>query len=266
MLSLKNAMLGFTVLSSGVVFAGTMGPIEQDVFKQSAYIKLGSGGSYSMNSNISPNSAYWDVSPQGYDGNIGSTAIYSAAFGYNYSKLISADIEYIYRPSYTYSKYQTSTNASSVNFSGNKTRYFDLQSNSLMANLYLHGQGVSDKMKLDVSRGFSIEPFVGAGIGVAFNTMSNFHSVSVVTPTGASGPVVSMLADNLRTSFAWQLSAGINLYNDTNFNLGAGYRYYNAGTMSSNNYWTDWQLVAEPWKTKMQANEFFVTLAYNVDA
>ena len=254
------------LLGSGSAMAGSMGSIDPNVFKQSAYIKLGSGGSYSMNTNISANPVDWDASPQGYNGNIGHTAIYSSAFGYNYSSLISGDIEYIYRPSYSYSKFQTSTAAGTINFAGNKTRYFDLQSNSLMANIYLHGQGLSDKMKWDLSSGFPMEPFIGAGIGVAFNTMSNFHAVSAATPAGANGPVVSMLPDQLRTSFAWQLSAGLNLYNDTHFNLGAGYRYYNSGTFNSNNYFTDWQIQTSPWKGKLQSNEFFVTLAYRIDA
>lgn len=87
-----------------------------------------------MNANIFADPTYWDASPQGYNETVGNAAIYSAAFGYNYSQLISADIEYIYRPSYSYSKFQTSTSNTTSYYNGAKTRYFDLQSNSLMAN------------------------------------------------------------------------------------------------------------------------------------
>ena len=49
------------------------------------------------------------------------------------------------------------------------------------------------------------------GLGVAFNTVTNFHSISVATPAGATGPVVSILADNLRTSIAWRYAGYFNL-------------------------------------------------------
>lgn len=46
-----------------------------------------------MNANVYADPVYWDASPQGYNGSVGNTAIYSAAFGYNYSQLISGDFE-----------------------------------------------------------------------------------------------------------------------------------------------------------------------------
>ena len=144
-----------------------------------------------------------------------------AAFGYNYSPLISGDIEYIHRPSYSYSKFQTSTAVTILNFNGSKIRHFSLQSNSLMANLYLHGAAITESLKFDLSNAYSIEPFVGGGLGVGFNNVSNFHSVKT------DGTYAAIMPDNLRTSIAWQLSAGLQLINMSNFNLAAGYRYYN---------------------------------------
>lgn len=248
------------LLGSGSSMAGSMGSIDLNVFKQSAYIKLGSGGSYSMNTEVFANTAFWDASPQGYGGNVGNTIVYSAAFGYNYSPLISGDIEYIYRPSYSYSKFQTSTASTTPNFNGNKTRYFDLQSNSLMANLYLHGAAMSDSLKVDLWHAYAIEPFVGGGLGVGFNNVSNFHSVKT------NGVYAAIQQDNFRTSLAWQLSTGLQLINNSNFNLAAGYRYYDGGNFSSGNFNIDTLSYATPWKGTVQANEFFITLAYRVDA
>jgi len=260
MITLKNAMLLITVLSSGAVFSGTMGSVSPNVFNQSAYIKLGSGGSYSMNANIVADPAFWDASPQGYNGKVGHTAFYSAAFGYNYTPLISGDIQYIYRPSYSYSKFQTSTALGTVDFNGDKTRHFDLQSNSLMANLYLHGAAMSNSLKVDLSNAHAIEPFIGGGLGVGFNTVSNFYSVKT------NGVYAAIEPDNFRTSLAWQLSAGLQLINDTNFNLAAGYRYYNGGSFSSANFTTDYPSYNTPWNGTVQANEFFVTLAYRINS
>ncbi len=184
--------------------------------------------------------------------------MYSGAIGYNFSPLLSADIEYIYRPSYSYKVFQTPTPEYS-SYSA-RTRFFDLQSNSLMANAYLHGKGISQRLNWITPYGFNIEPFIGGGLGVAFNTVSNFHTVLV---TGSS---LAYEQDKLRTSLAWQLSAGLNFYNDGDFNLGAGYRYYNGETFSSNDSSIDYLLPNYAWRGTIQANEFFVTLAYKIDA
>jgi opacity protein-like surface antigen len=258
MLNHMKVLVGITTLSSSIVFAGAMGPV--DSFKPSAYVKLGSGGSYSMDARIFADPAFWDASPQGYNGTVNNTALYSAAFGYNYSPLISTDIEYIYRPSYSYSKFQTSTASTTPGFIGDTTRHFNLQSNSLMANLYVHGAGISDYLKMNVKNIFSIEPFIGGGLGVAFNTVSNFNSLE------STGTYSSVEQDNFRTALAWQLSAGLQLINDSHFNLAAGYRYYNGEDFTSNNYTFQNPTFATPWKGTVAANEFFVTLAYKLDA
>ena len=67
MLTPKNTILGFTILSCSAVFSGTMESIDLNTCTQSAYIKLGSGGSYSMNANVYADPVYWDSSPQGYN-------------------------------------------------------------------------------------------------------------------------------------------------------------------------------------------------------
>ena len=256
----RISLLASVILTSTTAFSGTMGTLDTSVNNQSAYIKLGSGGSYSRNANIYADPDYWDVATQGYGGNVGNTAIYSAAFGYNFSPLISADIEYIYRPSYFYSKFQTSAAILTQDFNGTKTRYFNLQSNSLMANAYLHGAGIYDALKVDLWNSFAIEPFIGGGLGVGFNSMTNFYSAK------PSGEYAAIGQDTFRTSLAWQLSAGLELLNSSNFNLAAGYRYYNGGNFSSSNFTIEYPFYATPWKGTIQANEFFITFAYKIDA
>lgn len=263
---IKKLSMTLLALTSSFGFAGTMGVVV-DTFNPSLYLKVGSGGSWSMNSDIQPDNEDWAPAIQGYNANLGSTALYSAAIGYNLNPLWSFDFDYIYRPSYQYDKYQDflpSSNYSSVS----RTRVFNLASNSLMANAYLHGKGLSDSLAWNVGSCYTLEPFIGAGLGVAFNTLYNFHSEYV------DGEAIAIMNDNFRTSFAWQLSAGLNLFNDSHFNLAAGYRYYNGGTFTSNNYYGyspengvgAYSEIASPWKGSLQANEFFVTLAYKIDA
>lgn len=247
-------------LTSTSLFAGTMGAVE--TFNPSLYFKVGSGGSYSMPAGIdNPNPAYWDASSQGYNGTVGQSALYSAAIGYNFSKLISTDFEFIYRPSFSYKKFQDSNASTTVEFNGDKTRLFNLESNSLMWNVYLHGKGYSDALTYQIHDNLFVEPFVGGGIGVAFNTVSNFHSI-----TTASEPTAMML-DNSMTSLAWQFSAGLNFYNTGKFNMGAGYRYYNGEQFTSNSYSINGTpLVLPQWSGTMQSNEFFVQIGYKIDA
>ena len=244
-------------LTSSAVFAGTMGPI--NTFFPSLYFKVGSGGSYSMPAGINnPDPAYWDASPQGYNGDVGQSALYSAAIGYNYSKLISTDFEYIYRPSFNYTKYQTSTATNTIFFNGDKTRYFNLQSNSLMWNVYLHGKGYSDGLIYQLHKNISVEPFIGGWIGAAFNTVSNFNSIL------STGSVKAIEANNLITSLAWQFSAGLNFFNQEHFSLGTGYRYYNGQQFSGNSYIINSQDTAPNWTGTIQANEFFIQLNYTL--
>lgn len=267
-MKIKKALLILSSLATTSVFAGTMGPV--DTFTPSLYFKVGSGGSYSMPAGINnPDPTYWDATPQGYNGDVGQSALYSAAIGYNFSKLISSDFEFIYRPNFNYAKFQTSDAVSTVEFNGDKTRIFDLQSNSVMWNVYLHGKGYSDALNYQVYNDISVEPFVGGGIGVAFNTVSNFHSETT------SGNPTAIMLDNSMTSLAWQFSAGLNFYNTGNFNLAAGYRYYNGEQFTSNSYTintdTTNNVVEGPlnlpqWSGTIQANEFFIQLGYKIDA
>ena len=99
-----------------------------------------------------------------------------------------------------------------------------------MTNLYLHGAAMSDSLKVGLWNIYVIEPFIGGGLGVGFNNVSNFHSVK------PSGEYVAIRQDNFRTSLAWELSAGLQLINNSNFNLAAGYRYYQGGNFSSNDF------------------------------
>ncbi len=224
------------------------------------YVNVGSGGSYSLTSDIYADPVFWDAAPQGYNAALGSTALYSVALGYQVSPLLSADVEYIYRPKYSYSRYQTPPKRDASFFVGNVTRNFNLESNSLMVNAYLHGAAFPDMLVYKMGHEYFIEPFIGGGLGVSFNTMSNFKSLK------PDGFYVSYALDNFRTSLSGQASAGLRLYNQSNFSLEAGYRYYNGGTFTSQNFVLDGTNLLTPWKGAVQANEFFLRLSYSFDS
>jgi len=255
--SYKSLIRGFiscSLLLSPLVFAGTMGEVA--IFDPTAYIQLGSGGSYSMKANIYANPVDWDAAPQGYNAPIGSSALYSAAFGYRLSPLFSSDIEYVYRPSFSYARYQTPPKKNAILFVGDVTRHFSLESNSLMGNLYVHGSGVSDALVYNLMNDYYLEPFIGGGLGVSFNTMANFKSLKPV------GLYVSYALASFRTAFSGQASAGLRMYSKSKSSLEVGYRYYNGGSFTSQDFVLDGANVLTPWKGTVQSNEFFIRLAY----
>jgi hypothetical protein len=249
---MKKFLLGCTVLTASA-YAGSMGVLE--TYQPYTFIKLGSGGSYAMPAGLKVDTTYWDASPEGYNGTLGSTALFSAAFGYRPSSFWGGDVEYIYRPAYAYVKHQTSTAVTTLDFNGNKNRYFNLASNSLMVNGYLYGK------EFNVYSG-GIEPFIGGGLGVSFNNVYQFHTVRDDQSTTYFRGVEQ---DNFRMSLAWQLSAGLQLVKLSKFNLSAGYRYYNGGTFTSAYFVINTQNIGTPWKGTVQANEFFVTAAYRIN-
>ena len=239
-------LLSYMISSS--LFAGSMGKTAD----LKNYLKFSTGGSFSYTSNIYADPIYWDASPQGYDSNLGNSALYGIAGGRHFSPLLNGDIEFIYRPSFNYAKYQTSTAVNTILFNGNKNRYFNFQSNSLMGNLYLKGSGISDRFNF-----FGVEPFIGGGIGVAFNTIQDFHSQRFSDSTFRG-----IMQDHLKTSLAFQFSAGMRLISSVNYEFDLGYRYYNATTYISSNYIINSIDYSTPWKGTFQSNEFFVHLGY----
>lgn len=237
-----------TWMLSTSVFAGSMGGESSP----QNYLKFSSGGSFSYTSHIYADPIYWDASPQGYNGKLGHSALYGVAGGRHFNPLWSGDIEFIYRPSFHYKKYQTSTAYNTIFFNGEKNRYFNFESNSLMANLYLNGSGLSDRFN-----NFGAEPFIGGGLGVAFNTIKDFH-----TQRFSDASFRGILQDHLRSSLAFQFSAGMRLITHSNYEFDLGYRYYNANTYSTSNFVINTIDYATPWKGTFQSNEFFVHLGY----
>lgn len=93
-----------------------------------------------------------------------------------------------------------------------------------------------------------LTPYVGAGIGMAYNTLSglNDNGFNYVTITdggvGATAPAVSQTTgypsggywtNKSRTNVAWALMTGVSYNVSSNLKLELGYRYMNLGTFKS---------------------------------
>ncbi|STX50183.1 Opacity protein and related surface antigens [Legionella busanensis] len=261
-------ILSYAALATAfnVSFAGTMGEIKPcpDLSCMPWFLEFGSGVSWSNTSNIVTDPNHWNPSPDGYDSSLGTVPIYTAGIGYMINPLVSVDISYSFRGIYTYRKHQRFQSSNNPNPFGDRTRYFDLNSNSIMFNGTLYGQEWSDILAYEIGNFGLIQPVIGGGIGVSYNTISNFHTV-LDTNSG----VTSVMQDKTRASFAWQLNAGLE-FKKNRFSFDIGYRYFNAGTFVSNDNLitrlsasTGAPIMTETipnWSGSLSANELYLTV------
>jgi opacity protein-like surface antigen len=76
-----------------------------------------------------------------------------------------------------------------------------------------------------------LTPFVGFGIGGAYNTVSNFTDVTPnVAAFGATGSAFGIGRGTSTWSMAWALYAGVSYAMSKNLNIDLTYRYLNYGT------------------------------------
>lgn len=235
------------------------------------YVKIGAGGSFSQKAGIKVDNRFWDFAPEGYNEDIGNSEFYTVCFGYKILRFFKTDLEVSVRPSFKYKKFQSSSLGTQLGFIGTKTRFFRLSNTSIMGNFYLYASGLSDNLIFDVENYFSIEPFIGVGIGVAYNTINDFHSVLART-TNSNGlrlhVVGTVLPEFTKKTFAAQATFGLEfLAFDERLGIDLGYRFFYGGKIETNNFATSLNThlltkaaTVPPWTGKLKSNEFFINL------
>jgi len=224
------------------------------------YLKLEAGASFSTHTDMDVltgenQTTDWDIAAQGYNSNLGTSEVLGASIGYLVNPLVAFELELANRNSFNYKKDQSSPPPD-----GDKTRYFDVKNTTVMANIFLNGSGLQGPYSYKNDY-FMIEPFVNAGMGAAFNTVDNFHSVQ-----SGTGIHFSSMNNKTKTSFAYQLGAGVNLRTD-NLGIALGYRYVDAGQFESNDVIKPSELSPDsvelsPWKGYLRMNEVYLALSY----
>jgi opacity protein-like surface antigen len=88
---------------------------------------------------------------------------------------------------------------------------------------------------VDVGTWYGITPYVGAGIGVAQNTVSGVTDTGFAYPGAGLGgfPTGGYLDNGSKTNFAWGLMTGVAFNVTQNLKLDLGYRYLNLGKFTS---------------------------------
>jgi len=77
----------------------------------------------------------------------------------------------------------------------------------------------------DLGTWYSFTPFIGAGVGVSYNTISNFLDVC----TTCAGGSVATGATTSKWNFAWALHAGVSYKVNNQLTLEFAYRYVDLG-------------------------------------
>ncbi|MDQ2704125.1 MAG: outer membrane beta-barrel protein [Pseudomonadota bacterium] len=75
----------------------------------------------------------------------------------------------------------------------------------------------------DIGDFYGITPYVGAGIGASYNTISNFRDVGQITPSAGYAD------DNSEWNFAWALHAGLGFQATERMTIDFGYSFISLG-------------------------------------
>jgi opacity protein-like surface antigen len=145
-------------------------------------------------------------------GGFDSAPFYGAGVGYQWTSWLRTDITGEYRGKASFHALDRYFNAGyfTNDYTASKSEWVAL------VNAYI-----------DLGTWWSITPFVGAGVGVAYNTIEHFRDTNVIAGGGG-------WADTGRqTSLAWALHAGASYRASQNFAIELSYRYLNVGNAHS---------------------------------
>ncbi|MGQ3892870.1 outer membrane protein [Legionella sp. CNM-4043-24] len=249
---------------SSVLMAGTMGPA---VKPESWYLVGGAGASWSQDADIRVDPAIWDPARQGYSSNLDSSALLIFGAGRYITDAFRIDARYEHRGDYNYSRFQTGVNNGVPGFTGDqRTRKFELDSNSLMVNGWLD-LGTLNSALLWQAGSMSIQPYVGGGIGVDYLNVKNFRTIA--DPFGGNrNEIASINQTTTDSQFAWRVGAGLSAQLTSRTTLAVGYDYFDGGkipfpdfilsSLSAPSGRTG--VSVTPWRGSFTANEVYAEL------
>ncbi|CAM2984307.1 outer membrane protein [Legionella worsleiensis] len=249
---------------SSVVFAGTMGaPVEKETW----YLTGGAGASWASDADISVDPAIWDFATQGYSNNLGSSALMFFGVGRYMNDYLRLDARYEHRGDYDYSQFQTGADNGVPGFTGDaRTRMFKLNSNSVMVNGWLDLGSMNSNMLWQVGS-FSMQPYVGGGIGVNYMNVKDFRTLTA--PFGVNRTeVASINQTSTNSEFAWRVGAGISAQLTQRTSLAVGYDYFDGGKIPFPDYIMSslsapsgrTGVSVTPWSGSFTANEVYAEL------
>lgn len=189
---------------------------------------VGVGASMAPDLRSSFDAGFIVPSPNFDQESIGDSAFVGAGIGYQYNSWLRFDVTGEYRTAQSISAVQ-SYDCSSFGCGdafGN-TRAFDKYSGSVQSIVALFN------VYADVGTWYGFTPFIGGGVGGAFNHVSSIHDVGVNGPGGfgVGGFGFSKARDD--TSLAWAAMAGVSYAITPRLKLELAYRYLDMGDIKT---------------------------------
>ena len=87
---------------------------------------------------------------------------------------------------------------------------------------------------IDLGTWWCITPFIGAGVGAAYNHLADFRDDGLTTFNGLTAGT-QFAADGNKTSLAWAVHAGLAYKVTNNFTVELAYRYLDLGSAVTGN-------------------------------
>jgi opacity protein-like surface antigen len=140
------------------------------------------------------------------------TTFFMAGVGYEYNNWLRFDVTGEYRT-------KAAVNAFGLyNFGGGT--FGDNYTGSIRSTVFLANGYI------DLGTWNCLTPFIGAGVGVAFNTLADFTDTGIGTSGAGSG------GNPTEAHLAWALHAGLSYAVTQNFSVEMAYRYLNYGSIT----------------------------------
>jgi opacity protein-like surface antigen len=154
-----------------------------------------------------------------YNPTISASGFGDIGFGYQVNSWFRADVTGEYRGGATFQTLEV------LNDQPNQYSDFyraNLSSYIAMVNGYV-----------DLGTWYGVTPYVGAGVGVAYNMVSGMTDNGIASIAGSASPAGGYFSDGNKTDFAWALMAGLSFNVTQNLKLDVGYRYLDYGKFTS---------------------------------
>jgi len=232
------------------------------------FMNVGSGYSWSRDAGVRSNPIFWDPAIEGYDSDLSGTEFYGAGIGFLWDDYLSLGVNVVRRPDYQYRKTQmtASEGEQPSNFIGDRIRFFDLANTSIMLDTMIYLGHWNNNLLWQLSDHSTMQLLVGGGVGVAYNTLSNFHSVATKKTSGPFPLVTNIGNETTETHFAWEVVAGLHFEFGDRVAFDLGYRYFDAGDFVGPDYvyevFESAGLRVPHWTGELKAHEVFVNLIY----